>query len=296
MDNLTTATPVEIDTELARLYCEEQAAKARRDAAWNSIGKAVRDYLGKGYREAATPAEIRDVLIEISETPEAERTYRQSQIARLYDAADKAQNEADNALYGQQPLDEEYDRRGRWTRAFLVNNSNGHVHRTRACSTTYPTTQWLWLPEFSDHDEAEIVEAAGERACTVCYQSAPVEVLARPTQIFTPDEIEKQRARQEREAAKAAREAAQIVVEGYTDFGRVGTKTFKTERAVTNAIAGDLGSLVWYGLSHPSALDWTSNIEACRKALADKGIDYDYDKALTNARKKTVREGSAPQY
>jgi len=284
--DITTATPVEIDTELARIYGEIAKAEARRDAGWNSVERAAHTYLKKAYRERVTAAEVRDVLVEVVEEGQG-KGYTEDQIRRNFAQYEDSIARIETLFVTEvQPLDEEFARRGGWTRAFLVNNSNGHVHRSRRCSTTYPTTQWLWLPEFSGHDETEIVEKAGERACTVCYPSAPVEVLSRPTQIFTPDEIEKQRARVEREAAKAARDAAQIVIENWQEFGRFTGKVFKTERALTNALAGDLSSLVWYGESHPSADEWLWNIEQGRKAVPT----WDYDKALAAARKKAVSE------
>ena len=61
-------------------------------------------------------------------------------------------------------------------------------------------------------------------------------------------------------------------------------------------IADRLGSLCWFGEEHPSASEWTSNIEAARKALAEKGVDYDYEKALAAARKKVTREGCQPKF
>jgi hypothetical protein len=56
------------------------------------------------------------------------------------------------------------------------------------CTTCYPTTVFAWLPDYSGADEDRIVEDAGERACTVCYPSAPVDVLSRPTKIFSDEE------------------------------------------------------------------------------------------------------------
>lgn len=96
---------------------------------------------------------------------------------------------------------------GTWTRAFLVTNKGGHVHRSMSCSTCYPTTRFFWLPEYSGSDEDQIVDDAGERACTVCYPSAPVKTLSKPTKIFSDDEKQQAIARQERAASKTAKDA-----------------------------------------------------------------------------------------
>jgi len=95
----------------------------------------------------------------------------------------------------------------KWNRAFLVKNANGHVHKSRSCSTCFDSTDFAWLTEFSGADETEIVEAAGEMACTVCYPSAPAEVLNRPSTIVNEEKVAKEAARAEREAKKAERDA-----------------------------------------------------------------------------------------
>lgn len=62
-----------------------------------------------------------------------------------------------------------------WSRFFLVQASNGHIHRDMACSTCFPTTQYAWLPELSGLGEAAAVEEYGAILCSICYPSAPVE-------------------------------------------------------------------------------------------------------------------------
>lgn len=170
----------------------------------------------------------------------------------------------------------EYQRRGGWTRAFLViTNGSGHVHSSRSCSTCFVTTSFAWLPEQSGKDENEIVELAGERACTRCYPSAPVDVLRRPTQLFSQDEIAEAAAKAVRDAEraeKAAAKAAKLITmpDGSTIRG-----DYKTEIAARNAVLGAMSSLLWYGSDHPSALDWYRIIDECVEALAHKqGREY----------------------
>ena len=73
------------------------------------------------------------------------------------------------------PLNEIYAKH-RWSRFYLVTNENGHVHSTTACSTTFPTTRWAWLPELSGAKEQEAVAEYGEKMCTICFPSAPTEM------------------------------------------------------------------------------------------------------------------------
>jgi hypothetical protein len=104
-----------------------------------------------------------------------------------------------NKIYDQDP----------WTRAFLVINSNGHVHSSMDCSTCFSTTRYNWLIQYSNDDENTIVEDAGKDACTICYPSAPAEVLNRASRIVTADKIAKEQAKAERDAKREAKLAKQ---------------------------------------------------------------------------------------
>ena len=143
--------------------------------------------------------------------------------------ANKAIRELDS-IYDQDP----------WTRAFLVINSNGHVHSSLNCNTCFPTTRYQWLIQYSNDDENTIVEDAGQDACTVCYPSAPAEVLNRPSRIVTADKIAKAQAKAERDAKKAERIAKEKAnaptISGeflYIKDGKY-TQVIKTERSAVS--------------------------------------------------------------
>lgn len=119
-----------------------------------------------------------------------------------YDAeADRAIAEMEEVSAAQEPFDHEFSRRGGWTRAYYV--PGGHLHTSRACQSIGPTTRFMWLPELSGKDEDEIVDQAGETACTFCFPSAPVDVLARARKFRLPEDDE----RDKRAAEKIRREA-----------------------------------------------------------------------------------------
>jgi hypothetical protein len=106
----------------------------------------------------------------------------------------------------------EFQRRGTWTRYYLVDNDNGHVHHNAshsACSRQ-PSTSHIWLTDQSGRPAGELVEDAGERGCTVCFPWAPVEHLARPSKFRTPTELEKQTRAAEREKRALAKRAKGI--------------------------------------------------------------------------------------
>jgi hypothetical protein len=120
---------------------------------------------------------------------------------------------------------------GNWRRFVLV--PGGHVHRP-ACSTLRFTTARYIMPNYSGAEEADLVEEAGEAACTICFPSAPVD---RPTRI--PELVAEREAREAeaaaRKAEKAAKEAEKIVV---------GKQVYKTLRAAENAVGWEIESLV----------------------------------------------------
>ncbi|MDQ2737503.1 MAG: hypothetical protein M3Y35_02515 [Actinomycetota bacterium] len=99
----------------------------------------------------------------------------------------------------------EFMTRGGWPRGWYV--AGGHVHRDRSCSTLRVTTQISLLPQLSGMTENEIVDQAGEAACTCCYPDAPVEVLSRSPKVALPDREEVEKARLERDEKRRGKEA-----------------------------------------------------------------------------------------
>ncbi|AYR01107.1 hypothetical protein SEA_LEMOND_42 [Mycobacterium phage LeMond] len=163
-------------------------------------------------------------------------------------------------------LSETFRERGGWERAYLVNNVGGHVHRTTGCSTCYITTEFGWLTDESGKSEAEIVEAAGELACTVCYPTAPVEVLSRPGTIRRADQVERD-ARRAEKAVKDAEKAAAAVTDPTT--GRV---LYKTERAARNRVLAEASDALLYTMTHPSMGEWHAAATAAIEGLVAKGV------------------------
>lgn len=179
--NFQTATPAEIDTELAAIMGRVQDAQAdvARQIRWieqaeKSLGERSIGYYADQARERLNKLN--------------------ADLPGLIETVKAIKAEAD-------PHNAEFDRRGGWTRFFLVKNNNGHVHNSMSCTTCYADTDFAWLPEFSGQDEAGVVELAGKSACTVCFPSAPVDVLRRKSRIELP---ERKAARLEREAKAAA--------------------------------------------------------------------------------------------
>lgn len=114
-------------------------------------------------------------------------------------------------------LDNVYSEHG-WARFFLVVASNGHIHRATWCHTTYPTTQWAWLPHLSGLTEAEAVADQGEILCSVCYPSAPVAWTSGTSKADQAAKAERAAAKAEREAKRAAKALLPEDVKGGLDL------------------------------------------------------------------------------
>lgn len=273
--DLSTWTPAEIDTALADLYYTQAKARARRDSDYDHLaGEIARRVYNRGWRANASREEVREHLEAIDEKPVAERDVFDREFLSMWERVEAHQDEIDEALMAMEPYETEYDRRP-WPRAFLVTNTGGHVHSSMRCSTCFETTRYHWVTEMSGKSEDEIVDAAASRACTVCFPSAPVETLNKPTSLFTPDEIEKAKAREEREAAKVERERKKIEKSltvdgsefGILDHGR--REWFKTEQAATTwAVGRIVDHRTWVRGDMPA--DTAESIEAVKDAIAAK--------------------------
>lgn len=214
-DQLAAMTPVEIDTELSRLWNEEAQAEAKRLALVTSLHKAVGD-------EPRRVRGARGPIFDLSPQRVWELVTIKSRAPRVgeHGAAKEIDHTLTNWALVSRKLEDlateikvytdEYVRRGCWNRAFLAKSYDGHVHNGMECSTCHhgeERTQFSWQVAYSGKDEAEIIKAAGVRACTTCYPDAPTADLKRPTVMFTEDEIEAQKAREQRAADKVKRDA-----------------------------------------------------------------------------------------
>jgi len=226
--DLTTQTPVRIDEQLAALYEQRFVAFSRADSA------------------RARADRIQSAIDRGSALPYQMERYRQD-LEKLEREAAEQDLEAARLRGLMRPFEAEFTRRGGWTRAFLV--TGGHLHRSTNCSTCNRegrATRFAWMTDYSGANEDEIVEAAGNRACTTCYPTAPVEVLGRPSKLLTPDEEEAAREREARDAERA-RKAAEKAAKAITNpdgtdlrepgsYGQVVRTLVTAERELTTAL------------------------------------------------------------
>jgi hypothetical protein len=183
--NLTTATPVEIDTELGRLYVEIQTAQGRIARSMGDIHRYAGDN-GRWVNASRKVFDLTDAQAEAKAREFAATGSYDSQPAqRLLAGVDQARAAIAAAEAAIRPLDAEYDRRGGWARFFLVTSSNGHIHSSMSCSTCNIRTQFGWMPEASGQTEAEAIAERDRRdsaalLCTVCFPNAPTKWTEKP--------------------------------------------------------------------------------------------------------------------
>lgn len=209
-------TPVEIDTELSKLWNQEAEAEARVKNYVLALHKAVGDEPRRvrgtgGVVVSFSPEKVWELAIIKAKAPYTEtESYAAREIDRTLTGWAMAKRKLEDLAAEIRPYTDEYSRRGGWNRVFLATSTGGHAHNGQNCSTCHhgeSRTGFAWLIQYSGKTQDEIVADAGERACTTCYPTAPVN--AKGTKMFTPDEVEAQKARDERaiQQAKKAREA-----------------------------------------------------------------------------------------
>lgn len=232
MQNLT---PAQIDGQLAPIYSRYATAAGAKAQALQSIANY----------EAA----------------------RRAVPAYLTDRVAKAEATMAEANEEMAPFEAEFTRRGGWTRFFMVMNNGGHLHSSRGCSTCRWSTQFSWMPEYSGANEAEIVDLAGEDACTVCFPTAPVAQQSRlPFRV--QERAEREAAAAEKATKQAAKLAKAINADGtewrVREFGM--HENFKTIRSVELAIMREMDYAVYYG----AKAERTAAVELMAAKLAER--------------------------
>lgn len=221
--NTTTASPIHdlavaTDTVLAEINTKiaiKRRNKARAIDTIASAEKANAERVSKGLEPMARPYGI-DIDRE------------QYRIVKCDEHIAELEAEAAplHALYNEH----------RWSRFFLVLNTNGHIHRDTSCSTCFITTDFGWLPELSGLTEVDAVEQQGEILCSVCFPSAPVEWTNGTSNNDKAAKAERAALKAERLAKKTAKALVPDDIEGGLVVF-VGNERNRRERLTTLAAA-----------------------------------------------------------
>lgn len=187
-----------------------------------------------------------------------------------------------------------------WLRAYLVTSSDGHIHSGPYCTTFKARTTATLLPQASGMTHAELVDAVGERGCTICFPDAPV----KPTTLRDPLTAQEQDAKAAEQAEKQAQAAAKAITtpEGaplYTATTKASggfrdQDLIKTEIAAQRRATSTLKDLGWYGLGFD---DTAADIETFKRmifALAtkqDRSVRELVDEYFDKGKKAVLRDG-----
>ncbi len=161
---------VETDTEAFTIYMNLIASRRRTQALADSLHAANGEPRPRKKNGTLAPytRPIEETLAELLPKRETLSDVQKSMLEKYEEkVVENAKMEAEL-----QRLDAIHEKHG-WSRAFLVANDNGHVHKTMSCSTCKFDTEFTWLVEHSGKNEEEIIAAEASRACTMCYPDAP---------------------------------------------------------------------------------------------------------------------------
>lgn len=263
--DIPTATPAEIDGEIARIRIEIGRVVQRANLVADSISRLEKDDIYGPRRIPALHAELKDL------------------------------NVREDALRGElAPYSLEYAARGGWTRYFLVNNSTGHVHSSMECSTCFVSTEYRWLTGESGKSAEDLVELAGERACTVCFPWAPVDALKRAS-AFRSDSEEAAIARAKKRAEAAEAKATKAITNPdgtplEISVSGMRPEVIKTERAAAIEVVDQL----WYQKYYSDPQEREATVVQLLAALAAKrGTSVEEERAAAEKRlvARIKREG-----
>lgn len=268
-------TPSEVDELFAAVWDRRYELLEDVYAAWNEVHYAVGDRRVSAQTWRLGHQEVQD---------KAAGTERGRKALDRVNRAKGAVAELDGTVLAK--LENEFGRRGGWSRAYLV--TDGHVHSSMHCSSCnrgeFPT-RFSWMINYSGKSMAEIVEAAGERACTICYPDAPVarrdkgENVAVPKSVMlTSEEIDRAEAR-EAEAKRRAEKKAKAALNAITqpdgtplrdEMGRDGKQKGSVVKTLRTA-KSELKRQCWYGYAWgDSDGEHERNIQHLGRAVAWK--------------------------
>jgi hypothetical protein len=277
--NLTTQTPAEIDAELADLYQEKATATRNLDWAITAAHRITNDNKrnesrGRGRIVQVWATSDHDTIALVRAAANGENA-RNIQIGKrpsdVVTQLDTANTKLDEIIDGITVRNDEWHRRGRWSRFFIVQQNNGHIHSSMSCSTCNngaEPTDFGWMPELSGKSEAEAIayfKAHAMILCSVCFPNAPVEMTTPAPKLTAA----------EKAAAKAAAEAkAQIEdpdliadVDGSELRGHHRYEIIKKVRSAEIAYVGAMVDARWYP---NSASEYTQTADRILAALAHK--------------------------
>lgn len=173
--NLATATPVEIDTELARLHGELGTLDQRLTMVAKAAHSLNSEKPVRHGRKYVYDRNIDETLNELALKLADDQfpSWDKGNVTDCINEYGDLSRKFDATQAQIQAIDVEYNGRP-WSRFIAV--EGGHIHSSRFCEggTIRVTTRIGWHPELSGKSQAEAVDLLGELLCTHCFPDAPV--------------------------------------------------------------------------------------------------------------------------
>lgn len=183
-EQLAGMDPPEIDALNAVVAVESYRIDDQRDRCWDRLQRALGEKKVRHGRSESWPLR-RDEAEEKARLALREGTgselYR-ADLTKVLEAMDALG--ADMAKLNQGPrkvLGSEWNRRGGWSRFFLV--QDGHIHRDQSCFTLRITTRLSWQPHLSGRSDEQAVAELGPFLCSFCFPDAPVDWQQKPEDV-----------------------------------------------------------------------------------------------------------------
>lgn len=191
-DDLSTATPPDIDAHFAALDGREWEIDKRLRSAIDGAHRAIGErgtYHGRSRIPSwpTTSEEALERARSLAAAPAPEKPWLARDARTAVDRYDAAMLDLFEVRRERTPLSAEWRRRGGWSRFFEVlpesGSKDGHIHESTSCKTCNrngKATRFGWHPELSGLTEADAVKARGPILCSVCFPSAPLEWTTGP--------------------------------------------------------------------------------------------------------------------
>ncbi|MFE9412290.1 hypothetical protein ACFYN0_26380 [Streptomyces sp. NPDC006704] len=183
-DQLGEMDPPEIDALNAVVAIESYRIDDQRDRCWDRLQRALGERKvrrGRSMDWSLGRDEAEEKARLALQEGSGSELYR-SELSKVLDAMDALGTEMVKLNQGpRKVLGSEWERRGGWSRFFLV--EDGHIHRSQSCFTLRIMTRLAWQPHLSGRSDEEAVAELGPFLCSHCFRDAPTEWQKNPEDV-----------------------------------------------------------------------------------------------------------------
>lgn len=282
MDEMSGLRPeVVIDIKLSEIWSEMTALNSKLDSVKGSLHRALNLHKVRVGRTYEWPLTLGTAIAQVEENLPSMTAWNARDAQEALNTVQDIKDAITAKRIEAQPLEAEFEAK-QWSRFFLVNNTNGHIHSSMNCSTCFYDTSFSWLPELSGLTERVAVEEHGEILCSVCFPSAPVEWTTGISKVAQAEKDARAAAKAERDAAKAAKAITNPDGTPLKGYGRYGGE-IKTLVTAQRELVSTFKDRLYYGDEDGSRWEFAITLA---NAIGHKTGDAEIEEILWNAEKK----------